>query len=167
MCQRLKVQPSHCPWGGAPSYHIVWYTTSSSRPSNSSMRARRRASARSAELPGVPDLRAAGEACLLVGGSGSGVTGVAARRDDREVEAAGAHLVEGAFGEQAGDSTPLRGRIDGDHVDLAAAFRLVERDVDEADHVVVADTDPGGVAAEGVADRVGLVAFPVRVDTTV
>src|SRR5262245_2822795 len=36
MCQRLKVQPSHCPWGGAPSYHMEWYTTSSSRPWNRS-----------------------------------------------------------------------------------------------------------------------------------
>src|SRR5215212_4928994 len=32
MCQALTVQPSHCPWCGAPSYHIEWYTTSSSRP---------------------------------------------------------------------------------------------------------------------------------------
>src|ERR671923_25610 len=36
MCQRLKVQPSHCPWGGAPSYHMCLYTTSSSRPWNRS-----------------------------------------------------------------------------------------------------------------------------------
>jgi hypothetical protein len=71
------------------------------------------------------------------------------------------------LGELAGDASPLGGRVDGDHVDLAGALRMVEDHVDEADRCAVVDCDPGVVAFERLPNRRRLMVLPVRVDAAV
>ena len=81
------------------------------------------------------------------------VAGITAGGDDRKIEVARPHLVEGVLGELVGNAESLVGWVDGDHVDLARALDLVENDVDEATDRTVARADPRGVAVERLADR--------------
>src|SRR5690606_821496 len=77
------------------------------------------------------------------------------------------HLLERPLGERRADAAALSGRVDRDHVDLAAPSHLVEDDVDEARDAAVEIGHPGLVVGERLANRRRLIVTPIRMDAAV